>query len=160
MAKHYDTTRLAEEDPREERPTEDAEVIIMGAGGHGGKQRLVKETVQESGVNVPHLVTEAALARPRDQEHPSTVDRSVLARQLSALLREPDQADDDVDRLAARAEAPPAASVQAQVTLRVPGETDRRRAPGARPGPESVKSSPAPRSAVVRPARTSHRRGR
>ncbi|MFF4414358.1 hypothetical protein ACFYY8_17670 [Streptosporangium sp. NPDC001559] len=153
MTKHHDATRLTEEDPREERPAENAEVIIMGAGGHGGRYAL------RFGDDEQRLAAEAALARPRDQGHPPTVDRSVLARQLSALLREPNQAD-DADRLADRAEVPPAASAQAQATLRVPGEADRLRSPGVRPGPESVRSSPAPRSAVVRPARTSHRRGR
>ncbi|MFF0575506.1 hypothetical protein [Streptosporangium saharense] len=118
MTNHHDATRLTEE-----RPTENANVIIMGAD----EQRLV---------------TEAALARP------STVDRRDLARQLSALLREPNQTDDDVD-------APPAASARAQATLRIPGEADR-----PRPAPEPVKSFPAPRAVVVRPARTPHRRGR
>lgn len=127
MTKHHDATRLAEE-----RPAEDANVIIMGADGHGirsgdDEQRLAREAAQA----VPHLVAEAALARP------STVDRRGLARQLSALLREPDQADDDVN-------APPAASAP--------------RVPGARPEP--VRSSPAPRAVVVRPARTPHRRSR
>ncbi|MEV4095790.1 hypothetical protein [Streptosporangium saharense] len=132
MTNHHDATRLTEE-----RPTEGANVIIMGADGHGTRsgddeQRLVREAVQA----VPHLVAEAALASP------STVDRRGLARQLSALLREPNQADDDID-------APPAASAQAQAPLRVPGAR-----------PEPVRSSPAPRAAVVRPARTPHRRGR